>query len=523
MTTLYTNARIYTLDPAAPTADALAVADGRIRWVGRADDVGVGAADREIDLTGRVVLPGLTDAHTHFLAHALQTRRVDLRGARSEEDAVQRVVAYAREHPNTIWIEGFGWNEHTWPDGHLPSRDSLDEVVPNRPVALSRVDGHLLWVNSMALTIAGIDEGRADPPGGKFDRDEAGRLTGILRETARELIFDAIEPPTVSDRVEVLREAQAEAHALGLTGVHTIEDDDSLEAFQVLHDAGELRLRVLFLPPFDAMKSLRVLGLSPGHGDEWLRLGQLKLFADGSLGSRTAWMLTPYETDPDETGMPTHEPEELHALIREAHREGWPVAVHAIGDAAVRTVLDSLEQAPAADSRLPDRIEHVQIVHPDDLPRLAEIGVVASMQPIHMASDWPIANRFWGERARWSYAWHSLAESGAVLALGSDVPIEPIDPWPNLQVAVTRRDRDGEPEGGWYPEEALSLEQAVVGFTRGPAHAAGVPTEGRLAAGTRADLIVLTEDPFAMPPEELSEVRPLATIVGGEVVHGTVA
>lgn len=519
-TTLYANARIHALASAPSIAQAMLVSDGRIRWIGPADDLGVGAADTEVRLDGAVVLPGLIDAHTHFLAYALQKGRVDLRDAPSEAAAVRRVVQYARTHPERVWIEGFGWNEHLWPDGRLPSRASLDEALPNRPVALSRIDGHLLWVNSMALRIASISPDTPEPPGGALDRDAAGRLTGILRETARTLIFDAIEPPTMAERLAALREAQAEAHAFGLTGVHTMEDDDSLEALQELRDQGSLRLRVLFLPPIDVRKSLRAVGLQPGAGDEWLRLGQLKLFADGSLGSRTAWMLEPYEDDLNNTGIPTHAPEELEALIREAHELGWPVAVHAIGDAAVRTTLDALERVPRATSRLPDRIEHVQVLHPNDVVRFAEGGIVASMQPIHMASDWPLASRFWGKRARWSYAWRTLAGSGAELAFGSDAPIESLNPWPNLQVAVTRRDLDGRPREGWYSEEALPLGTALAGFTRGAAVAAGEPGGGRLVPGARADCIILARDIFEQDPHALNELRPIATIVGGHVVYG---
>lgn len=519
-TILFTNATIYTFDSNASIAETLVVSNGQIQWVGSADDVGVGAVDETVDLDGCTVLPGLTDSHTHFLAYGLQMQRIDLRDVENEAEAVKRVVEYANANPQTIWIEGFGWNEHRWDNSSLPSRESLDAVLPSRPVALSRIDGHVLWVNSMALKIAGINDETPDPAGGELDRNDEGRLTGILRETARELIFDAIEPPTVAARADALQAAQAEAHALGLTGVHTIEDNDALEAFQTLRDDGGLRLRVLFMPPIDSLKSLRVLGVQPGHGDEWLRLGQLKIFADGSLGSRTAWLLEPYKNEPANMGIPTHDREELLALIKEAHGEGWPVAVHAIGDAAARAVLDALDRVPAAGSELPDRLEHAQLLHPEDMPRLATQGIVASMQPIHMASDWEIATKFWGERARWGYAWRSLLEEGTVLALGSDAPIEPIDPWPNLQVAVTRRDLDGNPTDGWYPLEALSLEQAIAGFTRGAALAAGDARQGRLTANAHADFIVLDRDPFKVPQAQLNELRPIATIVGGQCVHG---
>lgn len=519
MRQLYTNGRIYTQDPTTPWAEAMLVSDGRVEWVGRAVDVGVGLSAERVDLNGGTVIPALGDAHTHFMAYALLRQQVDLRGTRSEEEAVQRVADYAARYPDRPWIQGHGWNEHLWEGKRLPTRASLDAVVPDRPVVLSRIDGHVVWVNTRALEAAGLTDGTPNPPGGELERDESGRLTGILRETARKLIHDCVPAPSLADRVEALRLAQQEALALGLAGVHVIEDHEALEALQVLHANDELLLRVLFLLPISALEHLRAVGLQAGFGDAMLRLGQLKIFADGTLGSRTAWMLDPFEHEPDNRGMPIYTPEELNTLVQEAHRAGWPCAIHAIGDAANRAALDALEHAPPSNTTLPDRIEHVQLIHPDDMVRLARLGVVASMQPIHMASDWRLADYWWGPRARWSYAWRSLKRLGAVLAFGSDVPVEPLDPWPALAVAVTRRDLSGLPEGGWYPDEALSLAEALEGFTVGVACAAGNRKGGRLVAGAPADFLVLDQNPFDLAPEALAQLRPRMTVVGGRVVH----
>ncbi len=515
MNTLYVNGHIYTQDPALPRADAMLVTDGRVAWVGRAGELGTGVAAERVDLEGSTVIPALGDAHVHFMAYALLRQQVDLRGARSEEEAAQRVADYAARHPDRPWIRGHGWNEHLWEGGKLPTRASLDAVVPDRPVVLSRIDGHVLWVNTRALEAAGLTDETPNPPGGELVRDERGRLTGILRETARKLIHECLPAPSLSERVEALRQAQQEALGLGLVRLHVIEGPEALEAFQVLHAAGELAVRVLFLLPISALEHLRPLELRAGFGDSFLRLGQLKIFADGTLGSRTAWMLEPFEHEPENRGMPIYTSEELNTLVREAHKAGWPCAIHAIGDAANRAALDAIEQAPPCGSSLPDRIEHVQIIHPDDMPRLRTLDVVASMQPIHMASDWRLADYWWGARARWSYAWRSLRRLGTALAFGSDAPVEPLDPWPALAVAITRRDLNDLPEGGWYPDETLTLAEVLEGFTVGVARAAGDPRGGRLVPGAPADFLVLDQNPFDLAPEALARLRPRMTVVGG--------
>ncbi|KPL88450.1 amidohydrolase [Ardenticatena maritima] len=515
---LFTNAHIYAPDSAHTWHTAMLVEQERIRWVGHPDDLGPQVQATPHSLEGGYVLPGLTDAHTHFLALALLTQRVNLRGTRSLAEALQRIAEYART-TSAMWIEGHGWNEHEWVEHRLPTRHDLDAILPARPVALSRIDGHLLWCNSLALQMAGITADTPDPEGGQIDRDEHGEPTGILRETARLLVSRIIPEPPLATKVAALEAAQRDALALGLTGVHTIESALALEAYQTLEQENRLRMRILFMPMYDALNALRTTGKHPGSGSARLRLGQLKLFSDGTLGSRTAWLLAPYSDAPDELGLPTYTPDELHALVAEAHRAGWPVAIHAIGDAANRAALDAIEAAPPHNSTLPDRIEHVQLIHPDDVPRFAQLGVIASMQPIHMASDWRLAEQRWGERARFGYAWRTLRAAGAVLAFGSDAPIEPINPWPNLQVAVTRRDLDGNPPEGWYPLERLALADALDGFTHGAAVAAGLPHEGRLSVGAFADFIVLEHNPFTTPPENLATVRPLRTFVGGEEVN----
>lgn len=513
---LYRNCRIHTLDPALPGADALLVRGGRIDWVGQETDLGAGRW-RVTDLNGATLIPGLGDAHAHLLWHALLQQRVNLRAVHNEAEAAGLVSAYAARHPGAGWIQGHGWNENNWESAQLPSRASLDEACPGRPVVLSRADGHMVWVNGAALQRAGITGTTPDPPGGHIDRDVAGEPTGLLRDRAAGPVWDKVPPATLSERVSALREAQEEALSYGLVTVHIVEGRDTLEAFQELRRMDELRLRILLLPPLDSRPELQALGLRPGFGDDRLRLGQLKAFADGSMGSRTAWMLEDVEGDPGNRGLAIHEPSELVRLVEEAHLAGWPCAIHAIGDAANRHVLDAFEAVPRAPGPLPDRIEHVQCIRPEDAARLAVLGIVASMQPVHVSSDWRAADRLWGSRSRHGYAWQMVARAGAVLAFGSDAPVEPINPWPGVQVAVTRRDLEGQPPEGWYPEQRLSVEQALRGFTQGVATAAGEPREGVIAAGTRADFVALRDDPLLADPSELAAVSPLATYVGGVV------
>jgi len=516
---LYANGHFYTGRPEAPWAEAMLVACGRILWVGQEGELGTLFVRRHVDLAGATVLPGLVDAHTHFLAHGLLKRRLNLREVANLEQAQASLRSFASAHPEHSWILGHGWNENLWPGRELPSRADLDAAVVDRPVALWRADYHLLWANSRALEAAGIGPGSVDPPGGQIDRDAFGLATGILREKATGIVWERTPEPSFAERVEALRAGQVEALALGLTGVHTAEGAEALAPLQALCQAGELSLRVLFLPPASALTELKEVGLRAGFGDERLRLGQLKLFSDGSLGSHTAWMLAPFGDDPANTGIPIHTTEELASLVREAHEAGWPCAVHAIGDAANRAVLDAFERAGKPPGAIPDRIEHVQIIAPQDMPRLARLGVVASMQPVHVSSDWRAASRLWGERSRHAYAWRSLLRDEATLAFGSDAPVEPLNPWHGLQVALTRRDLDGEPPDGWYPEECLTLAEALAGFTTGAAFAGGEPADGRLAPGARADFVLVERDPFALGPEELGRVRPLATYVGGERVY----
>jgi len=518
------NGRIYTMDPEQPIAEAVVLRGTRIAYVGATAEmqVWVGHGGWEvIDLEGRTVLPGLTDAHVHLSGHAVTRTRVQLAGVRSLEEALARVARWAERTPPGQWIQGHGWNHNLW-GGRWPTRQDLDAVAPNHPVALTRVDGHSIWVNSAALRLAGVDAETHAPLGGEIMADEEGRPAGVLKELAAELVLEHIGKPDAEERQRLLSEAFVEAHSVGLTGVHAPEEAEAFSDYQALYSRRALRLRVLAHLPQNRLDEAIALGIRSGFGDERLRVGALKIFADGTLGSKTASLLEDYEDEPGYRGLPTLPVRELDALVLKASQAGISVAVHAIGDRAIRLVLDTIARAERKAGRpvFPHRIEHVQLIHPQDVPRLQELGVVASMQPIHCTSDMSVARRLWGERSRYAYAWRSILDTGAVLAFGSDIPVETMDPWAGIHAAVTRRRADGTPKAGWYPEECLTAEEAVRAYTMGPVIAAGESyLKGSIEEGKVADLIVLDRDVLQIPPDEILGTQVQMTILGGEVVY----
>ncbi|MDR7521153.1 MAG: amidohydrolase family protein [Armatimonadota bacterium] len=524
---VFYRARVHARGGPTPEAEALATAGGRLLAVGESDDLlAAFPRARRIDLLGRPVFPGLVDAHIHLVGYGLGLLQVVLRETRSIAEAVRTVATAAAGRPPEAWILGHGWDKNLWVEDRFPTRADLDPVTGDRPAALTSKDGHLLWVNSAALRAAGITPKTPDPPGGAIGRDGVGLPDGLLKEEAMALVRRVIPPPTPEQLERAALAAAADLHRFGITGVHTFTSPgaaaaDHFAALQRLHARGALTLRVVACLPDRLLDAAATVGIRTGLGDAMLRVGPVKIFADGTLGSQTASMLLPFDGQPENTGIRVRAPEELDALVGRAVAAGLWTAIHAIGDRANRDALDVYERHAAASRRIGarHRIEHVQLLHPDDLPRLARLGVVASMQPVHATADREIAERYWGARARWAYAWRSLAASGAVLAFGSDAPVETPDPWRGLYAAVTRR-REGEPGGrSWYPEECLTLEEAVRAYTVGAAHASGTETwQGSLEAGKVADFIVLDRDPYAGSPEDLLRVQVLATVVDGRAV-----
>lgn len=517
---LLVNGQIRTGDDSCPRASALAIAGEHISAVG--DDASLrdllAPGGEVIDLRDWCVLPGLADSHIHFASYALGLRELDLSDAASLDEALVWVAERARTTPEGAWVVGRRWDQERWPERRFPTAADLDQVAPERPVVLKAKSDHALVANSRALQLAGIGVDTPDPPGGRIGRDAAGQLDGLLfEESAMDLVTGLVPRPGPEEADDALRRAFPNAWRVGLTAIHDVDGTRAFGAYQRLHARDELGLRVIKYLPARTLNCALEVGLRGGLGDDWLRVGGIKVFVDGALGPRTAAMLAPYTGEPDNLGVLTIEEDELHELAREATAGGLPLAIHAIGDRANRLVLDVLGDVGAS---LRHRIEHVQLLHPDDVNRLAALGVVASMQPIHATQDCKMANRYWGERCATAYAWRSLTEAGAVLAFGSDCPIEDLDPFLGIHAAVTRRRVDGFPgPEGWHPEQRLTVAEAVHAYTLGAAYAAGLEDRlGSLTPGKLADLIVLDRDIFTCDPTAIAEAQVLATMIGGKFI-----
>ena len=516
------NARVHTMDPARPTASALIVDRGEVLATGGEELLaGFGDAEKE-DLGGRVVLPGLTDAHLHLHFYSLALQMIDCETATLEE-CLQRVADRARSANAGAWILGHGWNQNVW--GNWPRAADLDRLIPADPVYLTAKSLHAAWANSAALKIAGITAETPDPKDGKIQHDERGEPTGILLESAVALVGDLVPEPSVASLADAMEKAQRVLWKMGVTGVHDFDRRESFMALQQLRAERRLKLRVTKNLPVELLDHAVALGLRTGFGDDWLRIGSVKAFMDGALGPRTAAMFQPYDGEPDNRGILNLDGEQLFEYARHAADVGLGMTVHAIGDRANHEVLNAYEQLRAYETEkglphLRHRIEHVQVLHPDDVPRLARLNVIASMQPIHATSDMRMADTYWGERTTYAYAPKTQLEMGAHVAFGSDAPVESPNPFRGIHAAVTRRRADGSPgPDGWHPEQRLTMQQAIGGFTTGAAYAAYAEhRQGLLAPGSLADLIVLEKDPFACDPAEVKDFQSSATMVGGEWV-----
>jgi predicted amidohydrolase YtcJ len=516
---LLTGGRIHTLHPAVPDSDALALKDGRIAAYGAAARALRGPGTEMVDLRGGLALPGFVDAHIHLLWYGLGLEQVVLTDVASYAEAERRIREALARTPPGAWVIGSGWNQERW-NGLQPHRRLLDALSTRHPILLTRKDGHSIWVNSAALALAGITSATADPPGGRIERTAGGAPSGILAEEAMGLVRRRVPAPDDATRDRALAAAMANANRAGITAIHDMEGADARAAFQRALDTGRLSLRVQIMADLDSWRSgwrpeQRANGAHP-----LFQTGALKIFSDGALGSRTAAMLEPYNGT-DHCGLALMTADELGTLITAAAEQNLGCAIHAIGDAANRLVLDAyaVTRGQWAPRGLRQRIEHVQLLHGDDLPRLAQLGVIASMQPIHATADLAMADTFWGDRSRLGYAWRSVLRSGATLAFGSDCPVETLDVLHGLYAAVTRRRADGSPPDGWYPEQRLTLPEALHAYTLGAAYAAGREAElGNLGPGKLADITVLDRDILSLPAESLLETAVRTTVVGGRIV-----
>jgi len=532
--TILLNGRIYTLDSRQPWAEAVAISGGKILAVGRVKDISSyrDSSTKVIDLGGRLVLPGFTDCHIHFMDGSLGLTQVILNGATTVAEIQKRVKEYAAAHPNETWITGMGWTYPTFAPTALPDKKFLDEVVSDRPVYLVAFDGHSSWANSKALAIAGIKRDTPDPPNGKIVRDNNGEATGALKESAGDLVAKFLPKPTREERLSALRLGMHEANKVGLVRVHSAgQDFEWLDLYDELRRKGDLTVRfyiAYFLDPpeltGDAIQKIEAARRT--YNDEWISAGVVKTMLDGVVEAHTAAMLTPYSDDPTQIGKLFWEPAKYKQAIKELDHRGLQIFTHAIGDRAVRLSLDAYEEAEKSnqthDAR--PRIEHIETISAQDIPRFGKLGIVASFQPLHAYPDddtlkiW--ARNVGPERAQRAWVWRGIESTGGLLAFGSDWPVVTLNPWPGVQNAVTRQTTEGDPPEGFVPRERISLEDTIEAYTLGAALAGRrEKTEGSIEPGKLADLIVLSQDLFKIPPTEIVKTEVLLTFVGGKVVY----
>jgi hypothetical protein len=520
---------VVTLDPAHPRAAALAVRDGRIVAVGDEGQMKafVGPSTKRIDLAGRAVLPGLTDAHVHVEGIGTALESLDLVGAPTLDEALRRVAEGAKGLAPGEWLLGRGWDQNDWPGQQFPTAADLDRAAGDHPVFLTRVDGHAGWASSKALALAGVAAATADPPGGRLLRDAAGAPTGVLIDHAQALVAAKIPAPSREARKRRLRAGLQACARAGLTSVHDAGVSlDTVGLYKELLKEKALAVRVYVMLRGPEEFLAKGAGLKPevGLGDGMLTVRAIKVVADGALGSRGALLLAPYADEPASKGLLTVDAEELRRLLPRAIAQGFQVNTHAIGDGANRLVLDAYEKAFGGydGSRYRFRVEHAQVLAPADVPRFKSLGVIPSMQPTHCTSDmyWAEA-RLGPERAKGAYLWKTFLAQGVPVAGGSDAPVESIEVVPGIYAAVTRQDAKGWPPGGWHAGERVTIEEALEMFSKHAAFAAFEEHDrGQVTVGRRADLTVLSRDVTAIPPAEILATTVSLTVVGGRIVHG---
>lgn len=518
------NANVWTGEAGNLRAEAVAVRGDRIVAVGMRRDLDdlITAKTRVVDARGAFVIPGFIDAHLHFLMAGLRLSAVQLRDASTRDEFVRRIAEYAATVPHGSWITGGDW-DHEWWGGELPERSWIDDVTPHHPVWISRLDGHMALANSAALALAGVTRATGDVVGGTIVRDISGEPTGILKDNAMELVQRVVAEPDTAMKRRALQAAMRYVAERGVTSVHNMAFVwEDLDLFRIAHQHGELRTRIYAAVPLAQWERLADEVARNGRGDEWLRIGALKGFVDGSLGSHTAAFFEPFEDKHDDCGLLLDTPENLYRYAAAADRAGLHVCVHAIGDRAVNLQLGIFERIAAENGERDRRfrIEHAQHVRSEDIPRFGRNQIIASMQPYHLMDDGRWAERVVGrERARNAFPFRSLLDSGARLAFGSDWFVAPPTPLEGIYAAVTRRTADGKHPQGWTAAEKITAEEALVAYTRDAAYASfEEEIKGALAPGKLADIVMIDRDITAATPDEIAASRVLLTIVGGEVV-----
>ncbi|HLA12270.1 MAG TPA: amidohydrolase [Pyrinomonadaceae bacterium] len=523
------NANIRTMDPARPTAKAVAILGNRIVAVGSEKEIKklAGPKTRTIDAKKHLVVPGFNDAHVHFLTGGFQLSSVDLRDADTPAEFAARIKTFAERTSSGRWITGGDWDHERWPEAELPTKQLIDRFTPNTPVFVNRLDGHMALANSVALKLAGVTRQTLDPPGGLVVRDpKTGEPTGVLKDAAMGFVTKVIPPASFEEKLAAARAATEHAARLGVTSVQDMSAGVDVGVYQALLERGELKTRIYAIAPLPSWERLARTGVRAHFGSEMLRIGGLKGFADGSLGSTTAFFYEPYRDAPDTRGLAGDEmfPEgAMRNRVRDADRAGLQVMVHAIGDHANDLILSIFSEVTrengAKDRRF--RIEHAQHLRREDISRFSREGVIASMQPYHAIDDGRWAEKRIGkERAKTTYAFRSLLDAGAILALGTDWTVAPLDPMLTIYAAATRRTLDGKNSKGWIPEQKISVEEAVRAYTVGSAYAEFADgVKGTIAVGKLADLVMLSQDIFKVDAKEIERVKVELTIVDGRIVY----
>lgn len=522
------NARVYTVDESRPMVSAFAIRDGRFLFAGSDIEVRAlaGTNTRVIDAEQATIVPGLVDAHAHLRGLGESLRNVPLAGSRSYEDVIAKVVERARTAKPGEWILGRGWDQNLWPSKEFPTHEALSRALPNNPVVLTRIDGHAILANSMAMRLARVTSATRDPSGGRIIRLPDNSPSGVFVDNAENLVAGAI-PPLTSEQVrDAVVAAVAEANKWGLIGIHDAgASRRTIDIYESLASQGKFNLRNYVLISDDSADINHYMSRGPQvglhDGRVWIR--SIKLYSDGALGSRGAALLAPYSDEAGNTGLLVSQPAHIQRVATEALRRGFQVGVHAIGDRGNRIVLDAYEAAlkavPSADHRF--RIEHSQVISLDDIPRFAKLGVIPSMQGSHQTSDMGWAEvRVGPARIRGAYAWRSLLNTGVIIPNGSDFPVEEVNPLISFHSAVSRQGPDNKPPGGWYPEQAMTREEALKSMTIWPAYAAFQEKEmGSIAPGKYADFVMLDRDIMDVPADQILGARVIATWLGGKAVY----
>ncbi len=523
-----TNANIRTMDAKRTIARSIAVLDGKIIAIGSDADTKslVGQNTRVIDARGRTIIPGFNDAHVHFTETGQQLSSVDLRDAKTPEEFVRRLKDFAAKLPKGRWILGGKWDHENWKPNSLPTAAMIDAATPDNPVFIDRLDGHMALANSLAMKMAGVNKDTKDVDGGLIVRETSGQPTGVFKDAAMNYLYPVIPVPSFDQKVEFALAASEHAASLGVTSVQDMSAGTDVGVYQELARQGKLKTRVYGCSPLTDYKRWEQTGLRYAFGDAMVRVGCLKGFADGSLGSTTAWLFEPYLDDPKTTGLAGEDLPKIPELVLAADNAKLQVNIHAIGDKANATILDTYERAIKAngdrDRRF--RIEHAQHLRQQDIKRFGEMKVVASMQPVHLIDDGRWAGKRLGnERLKGTYAFRTLLDTGAVLAFGSDSPVASLNPVFGVYAAVTRRTLDDKNPNGWIPEQKITVDEAVRAFTYGSAYAEFQENvKGTLELGKLGDFVVLSEDIFVTDPAQIGNAKVLMTVLGGRVVFGSI-